>query len=154
MILKGKAKEDKRKTKKEGNASVRRIPLSVGLLVLAVLVLALLLAAACIGSAHLSVKDALRLLGSRLPGIGRLVDTEGIGEVYGRILFQVRLPRVILAGLVGAGLSVTGAAFQGLFRNPLADPHILGVSSGAALGATLAMLFGAGGWFGGISLTG
>ncbi len=154
MILKGKAKEDKRKTKKEGNASVRRIPLSVGLLVLAVLVLALLLAAACIGSAHLSVKDALRLLGSRLPGIGKLVDTEGIGEVYGRILFQVRLPRVILAGLVGAGLSVTGAAFQGLFRNPLADPHILGVSSGAALGATLAMLFGAGGWFGGISLTG
>ncbi len=57
------------------------------------------------------------------------------------ILFDVRLPRLLAGMLVGAGLSVSGAAFQGLFRNPLVSPHILGVSAGAGLGAALAILF-------------
>jgi len=60
----------------------------------------------------------------------------------GAILLQVRLPRVLLAGLVGGILSLCGVVFQALLRNPLADPFILGVSSGAALGAHLAMLLG------------
>ncbi|MEW6724398.1 MAG: iron ABC transporter permease [Bacillota bacterium] len=55
------------------------------------------------------------------------------------ILWQLRLPRVLLAMLVGGALSVAGATFQGLFRNPMADPYIIGASSGAALGATLAI---------------
>ncbi|MDD2338467.1 MAG: iron ABC transporter permease [Geobacteraceae bacterium] len=57
------------------------------------------------------------------------------------ILFDVRVPRLIAGILVGAGLSISGAAFQGLFRNPLVSPHILGVSSGAGLGAAVAILF-------------
>ena len=57
------------------------------------------------------------------------------------VLFDVRLPRLIAGLLVGAGLSISGAAFQGLFRNPLVSPHILGVSAGAGLGAALAILF-------------
>jgi len=57
------------------------------------------------------------------------------------VLFDVRLPRLIAGILVGAGLSVSGASFQGLFRNPLVSPHILGVSAGAGLGAALAILF-------------
>jgi iron complex transport system permease protein len=57
------------------------------------------------------------------------------------VLFDVRLPRLLAGLLVGAGLSVSGAAFQGLFRNPLVSPHILGVSAGAGLGAALAILF-------------
>ena len=57
------------------------------------------------------------------------------------VLFQVRLPRLLAGVLVGAGLSVSGAAFQGLFRNPLVSDHILGVSAGAGLGAALAILF-------------
>jgi iron complex transport system permease protein len=57
------------------------------------------------------------------------------------ILFDVRLPRLFAGVLVGAGLSISGAAFQGLFRNPLVSPHILGVSAGAGLGAALAILF-------------
>lgn len=56
------------------------------------------------------------------------------------IIWQLRLPRVLLAALVGASLGIAGAAFQGLFRNPLADPFVIGASSGAALGATLAFL--------------
>jgi len=56
------------------------------------------------------------------------------------IVWDVRFPRAILAGLVGAGLAVTGAVLQSLTRNPLADPHLLGVSSGGALGAIIALL--------------
>jgi len=56
------------------------------------------------------------------------------------ILWQIRLPRVILAACVGGGLAVAGAAFQGVFRNPLADPFVIGASGGAALGATIALL--------------
>ena len=59
-----------------------------------------------------------------------------------KILFDLRLPRILLALMVGAALAVAGVLFQGLFRNPLADPYILGTSSGAALGATIAVLSG------------
>ena len=57
------------------------------------------------------------------------------------IVFQIRLPRVIGAALVGAALSTAGVLFQGLLRNPMADPYIIGTSAGAALGATIAMIF-------------
>lgn len=60
------------------------------------------------------------------------------------IVWDLRLPRALLASLVGASLAVAGAAFQGLFRNPLADPYVIGASSGAAFGATIAMSFGLG----------
>ncbi len=59
---------------------------------------------------------------------------------YESILWDIRLPRVVLAGLVGAGLSVAGATYQGLFRNPLADPYLVGVAAGAGLGAAIAMV--------------
>jgi iron complex transport system permease protein len=60
------------------------------------------------------------------------------------ILFSIRLPRIILAGLVGAALSCAGAVFQALLRNPLADPYVLGVSGGAAVGAIVAIVIGLG----------
>jgi iron complex transport system permease protein len=60
------------------------------------------------------------------------------------IILDVRLPRVLAAIFVGAGLALAGAAFQGMFRNPLVSPHLLGVASGAGFGAALAILFGAG----------
>jgi iron complex transport system permease protein len=67
---------------------------------------------------------------------------------YLTIVWELRLARALLAALVGAGLAGSGTAFQGLFRNPLADPFVIGASSGAALGATLAIVSGnlAGGW--------
>lgn len=65
-----------------------------------------------------------------------------IGEQHRTILLDIRLPRVLLAIIVGGGLSIAGAVFQALLRNPLAEPYILGVSSGGALGAVLAISFG------------
>src|SRR6202049_5410364 len=63
-----------------------------------------------------------------------------INSDYGLIAMDIRLPRILLGIIVGASLSVAGAGFQALLRNPLADPYVLGVSSGAALGAILALL--------------
>tara|TARA_B100000242_G_scaffold294259_1_gene275817 strand:- start:1918 stop:2946 length:1029 start_codon:yes stop_codon:yes gene_type:complete len=63
-------------------------------------------------------------------------------ELKNKVFEQIRLPRVILAGLVGASLAISGASLQGLFRNPLADPGLIGVSAGAALGATLIIVLG------------
>ena len=57
------------------------------------------------------------------------------------ILWQIRVPRVMLAALVGAMLSLAGATYQGVFRNPLADPYLLGVAAGAGLGATIAIAY-------------
>ena len=65
-----------------------------------------------------------------------------LDELSRVVLIEIRLPRVILAGLVGASLGISGAALQGLFRNPLADPGLIGVSAGAALGATLVIVLG------------
>jgi len=65
------------------------------------------------------------------------------GEIrsdYGLIVMDIRLPRILLGIFVGASLAVAGTAFQALLRNPLADPYVLGVSSGAALGAILALI--------------
>jgi iron complex transport system permease protein len=76
---------------------------------------------------------ALRL---HLPGAG-VADWPASWE---SIVFTIRLPRVILAGVVGASLAVSGATYQGLFRNPLADPFLLGVAAGAALGATTSIV--------------
>jgi iron complex transport system permease protein len=59
------------------------------------------------------------------------------------ILFSIRLPRIVCAGIVGAALSVAGAVFQGILRNPLADPYILGISGGSAVGAITAIIVGA-----------
>ena len=68
------------------------------------------------------------------------------------VFFRLRLPRVLMAGIVGASLAMVGAALQALFRNPLADPFTLGVSGGASLGASLAIACGLGGSFSGVPL--
>lgn len=87
-----------------------------------------------VGAVPIPFADLLRALGliSR-PELLRDPTNEAI-------IIQLRLPRVVLAALVGASLAIAGATFQALFRNPLADPYVIGVSSGASLGATVAML--------------
>jgi len=69
----------------------------------------------------------------------------GLNDVQRTILFEVRLPRVLLAALLGGALTVAGVAFQALLRNPLADPYVLGVSGGASIGGVVALLLGLGG---------
>lgn len=91
-----------------------------------------------IGTVRVPVGDIISIVGSRLFGIPL---SDGVDEMYANIVMNIRLPRVILAGLVGASLALAGAAFQGLLRNPLADPYTLGVSSGASVGAVLALFF-------------
>ncbi|HKY53127.1 MAG TPA: iron chelate uptake ABC transporter family permease subunit, partial [Anaerolineales bacterium] len=73
--------------------------------------------------------------------IWRVINGASSNETFRTILLDIRLPRTLLIVLVGAALGGSGAAYQGLFRNPLADPYLIGVASGAGLGAVLAMSF-------------
>ena len=88
-----------------------------------------------LGAVPISVTDLVLDLGRIALGRANELPTE-----YRLIVFDLRLPRILLGILVGAALSVAGASFQALLRNPLADPYVLGVSSGAALGSILALI--------------
>lgn len=112
------------------------------LIIMIVLFLSSVVMAASVGSADLSIADSLKIIVKRVPLLKNFIDTSGIRPVYDKIIFQVRLPRIFMSALTGGGLALVGAVFQGVFRNPLADPHILGISSGAACGATIAVLTG------------
>jgi len=102
---------------------------------LAVLLLVCVLLALELGAVPISITDLILNLGRMALGRGDQLPTD-----YRMILFDLRLPRILLGVLVGAALSVAGASFQALLRNPLADPYVLGVSSGAALGSIIALI--------------
>jgi iron complex transport system permease protein len=106
---------------------------------LAVLLLASVVLALKLGAVPISVTDLVLDLGRIAIGRANELPTE-----YRLIVFDFRLPRILLDILVGAALSVVGASFQALLRNPLADPYVLGVSSGAALGSILALIIAPG----------
>lgn len=93
-----------------------------------------------IGSANINVADTFKIIGSKLPVIKNYIDTSSIGKSQVSIIWNIRLPRVLLGVLVGASLSMAGASFQGMFKNPMADPYVIGISSGAALGASVAII--------------
>lgn len=112
--------------------SRRTRALVLGVAVLGVAVLAGLL----VGPVRIAPLDAMRWL---ITFGGR---PEGMSDQQAAILADLRLPRVLVAGLVGAALSASGAAYQAVFRNPLADPYLLGAAAGAGLGATIAVAFG------------
>jgi len=100
---------------------------------LGIILLAAVVLATAIGSVALPLGEVLRALASRLTGgaSGGSTDT---------IIWQIRIPRVLTAVIVGGALGTAGAVFQGLLRNPMADPYIIGTSGGAALGATIALM--------------
>lgn len=99
-----------------------------------------------IGSVRIPIRTALRLIAGAFTG-ANLQD-----DPLASVLFSVRLPRVLLGSLVGAALATAGAAFQSLLRNPLADPYVLGVSTGASMGTILYSIFA--GWLGFASIAG
>ena len=106
-------------------------------LLLSVAVLAALLWGLCVGQYPISPDTVFRVLGVHLAG--RAPAELALDE---RIVVLTRGPRVLLAALCGGGLALTGAAMQGIFRNPLAAPELLGISSGAGFGGALALVLG------------
>src|ERR671931_929749 len=91
-----------------------------------------------VGPVHIGVGGVLGSMGGRLrlPGV-----SSSLSPTEDSILWDIRIPRVVLGALVGGMLALSGATYQGVFRNPLADPYLLGVAAGAGLGATLAIAY-------------
>jgi iron complex transport system permease protein len=113
------------------------VPLALAVVAL----LALLVVSICLGVALGTVgvpleKTVVVLVDHLVPG----VDAHGYSAVQDQFVWEFRMPRVLLAAIVGAGLAVVGTVMQAVVRNPLADPYVLGVSSGAGFGAVLAFL--------------
>lgn len=119
-------------------------------LLLAVALLFTMILCVCVGSVSISFSETITAVWNALRGV------PASGSITGNIILNVRLPRVLCVTLAGAALSLCGAAMQGLLRNPLADGSTMGVSSGAALGAVIAMAAGftlPGSGYGGIMVT-
>lgn len=116
---------------------LRRTKIALGVVVC----LGAVLVGCLVGPAGLGVSGILLELLDAVPGVE--VDS-GLSVTQQAIFWQIRLPRVVLGVLVGAMLAAAGTAYQGVFQNPLADPYLLGISSGAGLGATLGIVAGGG----------
>lgn len=117
--------------------------LAIGLLCLVIVYICTI-----VGVANITIGDANRILLNKLFGYGDISELSA-GNVV--IIWTIRLPRIILGFLAGASLAVCGAGYQGIFKNPMADPFILGVSSGAALGAAIGIVLNFSGSFLGFS---
>lgn len=115
--------------------------------VLFVLLILSVLLAVTIGSMDLSIKDVYSIIGYELFKLDRL-SAYAEGGAH-NVVWLIRLPRVMMALAVGMGLSICGVVMQAIVKNPLAEPYVLGISSGASLGATAAITMGLGTFFGG-----
>ena len=103
------------------------------LAILILLLFCIMILSSTLGAADISFVEALRIMTG--------FSSKYTNETHKVIILKIRMPRIFLAALVGIGLSIVGGTFQGLFKNQLADPYVLGISSGAGLGATLAIIF-------------
>ncbi len=97
-----------------------------------------------IGFSKISFWNISKILLKNVPFIGDFAKFPEVPAVEEVIVMQIRLPRILGGALVGAALATAGVVYQGLFRNPMADPYVIGASSGAALGAALAIVLGLG----------
>ena len=110
--------------------------LSLLSLLLSILLLLSLIASLTFGSVEYSHAQVWEVVSARLQGM------HGPDKAIDSIVWELRAPRGLLAAVVGAGLTLAGVAIQTLVRNPLADPYLLGISSGSAVGATAVITFG------------
>ena len=125
--------------------TIRRMPLAILTILLIVLLLFSCLLGLKLGYLSVSLPGIVSILASHLLGSALPSDIAmGIADA----VWDLRLPRILLALAVGMGLSLSGMVMQAMFRNPMSDPYIMGVSSGASLGAASAVFFGAGAAFG------
>lgn len=122
------------KTKRKRNLFI------IGSLLLALTVVVIF--SVSIGQANVSFMKAANIIGSKIPFLKSISDISDVKESQETIILKIRLPRIILAALIGMALAAVGTTFQGLLKNPMADPYIIGVSSGSALGAALAIVSG------------
>lgn len=129
-------------------APLHGVPLSLCLVVLGALLVVVVLVAAAIGSVSVSVGDSWQIVWAHVTG-----STPNVNRAFDQIVWNFRIPRVLLAALCGAGLAVAGVVLQALVSNPLADPFILGVSAGGSVGAVAVMALGAG-TLGGLGVSG
>ncbi len=97
-----------------------------------------------IGYAQIPFGNILAILGKQIPFLNGLIDSSLIIPKDAAIILQIRLPRIMAGVIVGAALAASGAVYQGVFKNPMADSYILGVSAGAAVGASFSILSGIG----------
>jgi iron complex transport system permease protein len=100
---------------------------------------AAVVAGVLVGPAGLPARDVVQAFAAKVPFLG---VRSPLGATESTIVFDLRLPRVALGALVGATLALAGGSYQGVFRNPLADPYLLGIAAGAGLGATLVIAYG------------
>ena len=105
-----------------------------------------------VGYAQIPFPDILGILGKQFPFLNDLIDSSLISPQNEAIILQIRLPRILAGILVGAALATAGVLYQGVFKNPMADSYVLGVSAGAAVGASLSILSGIGFVFLGLRL--
>lgn len=111
---------------------------------LIILLLLSIIVFSTIGSSNIKISETFRIVLSKVPVLNKYINVDDISNAHKIIILKIRIPRVILGVLVGAALSSVGAAFQGMLKNPMADPYIIGVSSGAAIGATIVIVAGIG----------
>ncbi len=126
-------------------AGIFRIPrrkTALELLLLGLLLAGLIVLSAGMGYIKIPFSDTARIIAGKAAGADGQIS--GIDPLHQVVVTDVRLPRILTAAAVGAGLSISGVVFQGLLLNPLADPYTLGVSAGAAFGAAVALLFDTG----------
>lgn len=123
-------------------AKVNRARYSIVLIILSLGLIISIGFFAVIGTANINAFDVFKIVVSKIPILKSFVDIKDIPDSHQTIIWSIRLPRVLLGVLVGASLSMAGTAFQGMFKNPMADPYVIGISSGAALGATIAIVLG------------
>jgi iron complex transport system permease protein len=116
-------------------------------LIIILLILALIITVIVslgLGSTSVPVQDILTIIGKRIPLLNSFVDPSSVSAASEAIILEARLPRIIAGVLIGAALAAAGVLYQGVFKNPMADSYVLGVSAGAAVGASASILFGAG----------
>ncbi len=117
----------------------KRKPAYLFIVIISVALILLIILSTGMGFIKIPFVEVMKIIGAKLTGIDSLLT--GIDDVKSVVVSEVRLPRILTAAVVGAGLAVSGAIFQGLLLNPLADPYTLGVPAGAAFGACIAILY-------------
>ncbi|MBU5269119.1 FecCD family ABC transporter permease [Clostridium cochlearium] len=115
---------------------------SITFIIMACILFISIILSSTLGVANITFSNSMQILMGKIPFINKLINVDNISETHKLIIINIRLPRIILSALIGAGLSVVGCVFQAIFKNPMADPYVLGISSGSALGASISIVMG------------